>query len=80
MNLEELIKNAKDVKSLDDLVDLAKKEGIDLPVDEAKEAFAKIKETTEDELEEIAGGLHPFSEKVSELEKDLEGKIKKIVK
>lgn len=57
---EELIKKAKDVRSVEDLLALAKEENIALTKEQAKEYFAKLQppmgELSDDELDAVAGG------------------------
>ena len=56
----ELIKKAKDVQSVEDLLALAKKENVALTEEQAKEYFAKLQppmgELSDDELDAVAGG------------------------
>lgn len=59
MEKEELIAKLKEVKSVDDILALAKENGIEITPEKAKELFDEIKsngELTDDQLESVAGG------------------------
>ena len=59
MEKEELIAKLKEVKSVDDILALAKENGIEITSEKAKELFEQIKsngELTDDQLESVAGG------------------------
>ena len=59
MEKEELIAKLKEVKSVDDILALAKENGIEITPEKAKEMFEQIKsngELTDDQLESVAGG------------------------
>ena len=64
--MKELLNKLKAAKSAQELIELAKAEGTEIPADEAEEMFAELNaegEISEEELEAIAGGLFffPFS-------------------
>lgn len=53
----ELLEKAKETKSVEELIALAKEENIDLTEDEAKSLFAKQSgELSDDELEAVSAG------------------------
>ncbi len=59
MEKEELIAKLKEVKSVDDILALAKENGIEITPEKAKELFEQINsngELTDDQLESVAGG------------------------
>ena len=56
MNKEEFLAKLKDVKSVDDIIALAKENGLEITPDKAKELFGKINELSDDELDDVAGG------------------------
>ena len=59
-NMKELLEKLKAAKSVEELVEMAKANGAEIPADEAEELFAKLKaegEISEEELEAIAGGF-----------------------
>ncbi len=59
MNKEEFISKLKEVKSVDDILALAKENGIELSEDKAKELFSQLNasgELSDDDLEKVAGG------------------------
>ena len=59
MNKEELIAKLKEAKSVDDILALAKENGIEITPEKAKELFEQINssgELTDDQLESVAGG------------------------
>ena len=58
--MQELFKKLKAAKSAQELIELAKAEGKELPADEAEKMFAELNaegEISEEELEAIAGGF-----------------------
>ena len=59
-NMKELLEKLKAAKSVEELVEMAKANGAEIPADEAEELFAKLNaegEISEEELEAIAGGF-----------------------
>ncbi len=56
MNKEEFIKKLTNAKSVDDVIALAKENGLEIAPDKAKELFDKINELSDDELDNVAGG------------------------
>lgn len=73
--LEETKKLANElskVKSVDDVLNLAKSFGLDLDAKEASDILTKLtsKELSDEELEDIAGGIWPFANKAVNLEKE----------
>ncbi len=56
---EELIKKAKEAKSVDDLMALASGKGIELTQEEALKVFNSLQsgELGDDELNDVAGGI-----------------------
>ena len=59
----EILKKLKAAKSVEELVEMAKANGAEIPADKAEELFAKLNaegEISEEELEAIAGGLFFF--------------------
>lgn len=59
MEKEELIAKLKEVKSVDDILALAKESGVEITPEKAKELFEQINsngELTDDQLESVAGG------------------------
>ena len=57
---EEMIAKAREAKSVEELLALAKENGIELTDEQAKEYFAQLNPTkgelSDDELEDVAGG------------------------
>ncbi len=59
MNKEEFIAKLKEAKSADEILALAKENGIELSEDKAKELFSQLNasgELSDDDLEKVAGG------------------------
>ncbi len=59
MNKEELIAKLKEAKSAEDVLALAKENGIELDEEKAKELFAELNasgELSDDDLDKVAGG------------------------
>ncbi len=59
MNKEELIAKLKEAKSADEILALAKENGIELSEEKAKELFAELNasgELSDDDLDKVAGG------------------------
>ena len=59
MNKEELIAKLKEAKSADELLALAKENGVEIAPEKAKELFQQMNangELTDDQLESVAGG------------------------
>ena len=62
-NIKELLEKLQTAKSAEELIEMAKAEGAEIPADKAEELFAKLNaegEISEEELEAIAGGLFFF--------------------
>ena len=60
MNKEELIAKLKEAKSTDEILALAKENGIELSEEKAKELFAELNasgELSDDDLDKVAGGI-----------------------
>ena len=59
MNKEELIAKLKEAKSVDELLALAKENGVDIAPEKAKELFEQLSggELSDDALDEVAGGF-----------------------
>ena len=58
-NIKELLEKLQAAKSAEELVEMAKAEGAEIPADKAEELFAKLNaegELSDEDLEEIAGG------------------------
>ena len=57
---KELLAKAKEAKSIEELIALAKENGIELTVEKAKEYFAKLnaknEELSDEELDNVSGG------------------------
>ncbi len=57
---EKMLEKAKNAKSVEELLSLAKENGIELTVEEAKTYFAKLNaksgELADDELDDVSGG------------------------
>ena len=66
MNKEELIAKLKEAKSVDELLALAKENGVEIAPEKAKELFEHLSsgELSDDALDEVAGGffMHPLRE------------------
>ena len=61
--MQELRKKLKTAKSTEELVEMAKAQGKELPADKAGELFAKLnakEELSDEDVEKIAGGSNPF--------------------
>ena len=61
--MQELLKKLKAAKSAEELVEMAKAQGKELPADKAGELFAKLntkEELSDEDVEKIAGGSNPF--------------------
>ena len=59
MNKEEFISKLKEAKSADEILALAKENGIELDEEKAKELFAELNasgELSDDDLDKVAGG------------------------
>ena len=58
-NMKELLEKLQAAKSAEELVEMAKANGAEIPADEAEELFAKLNdgEISDDEAEAVAGGL-----------------------
>ncbi len=58
MNKEEFLAKLKDVRSADDILALAKENGIEMTPEKAKELFEQLSggELTDEQLESVAGG------------------------
>ncbi len=58
MNKEEFISKLKGAKSADDIIALAKENGIEIAPDKAQELFGKLNsvELSDDQLQNVAGG------------------------
>ena len=59
MQKEEFISKLKEVKSVDDILALAKENGIELDEEKAKELFSQLNasgELSDDDLDKVAGG------------------------
>ncbi len=66
MNKEDFLAKLKGVKSVDDIIALAKENGIEITPDKAKELFERITasgEMSDDELDNVAGGSRIIWEK-----------------
>ncbi len=60
MNKEELIAKLKEAKSSDEILALAKENGIELDEEKAKELFNQLNasgELSDDDLDKVAGGI-----------------------
>ena len=57
--MQELLKKMKASKSAEELVEMAKAQGKELPADKAQELFAKLNggELSEEQLDAVAGGM-----------------------
>ena len=61
--MQELLKKLKAAKSAEELVEMAKANGAEIPADKAVELFAKLnakEELSDEDVEKIAGGSNPF--------------------
>ncbi len=61
-NIKELLEKLQTAKSVEELVEMTKAEGAEIPADKAEELFAKLNaegELSDEDLEEIAGGYLP---------------------
>ena len=61
--MQELLKKLKAAKSAEELVEMAKAQGKELPADKAGELFAKLnakEELSDEDVEKIARGSNPF--------------------
>ena len=61
--MQELLKKLKAAKSAEELVEMVKAQGKELPADKAGELFAKLnakEELSDEDVEKIAGGSNPF--------------------
>ena len=59
-NMKELLEKLKAAKSVEELVEMAKAEGVEIPADKAGELMAQLNdigEISDDEAEAVAGGL-----------------------
>ena len=59
VNIKELLEKLKSAKSAEELVEMAKANGAEIPADEAEELFAKLNggELSEEQLDAVAGGM-----------------------
>ena len=75
----EMLAKAKEAKSAEDLVALAKAEGIALTEEEAKKYFAELRkddEIADDELDNVSGGCSGKGEEMAQTEPPYESKYK----
>ena len=59
-NIKELLEKLKAAKSAEELIELAKAEGVEIPADKAGELWSQLNdigELSDDEAEAVAGGL-----------------------
>ena len=59
-NIRELLEKLQAAKSAEELIELAKAEGVEIPVDKAGELWSQLNdigELSDDEAEAVAGGL-----------------------
>ena len=59
-NIKELLEKLKAAKSAEELIELAKAEGVEIPADKAGELWSQLNdigEISDDEAEAVAGGL-----------------------
>ena len=59
VNIKELLEKLKAAKSAEELVEMAKAEGAEIPADKAEELFARLNaegELSDEDIENIAGG------------------------
>ena len=57
--MQEMLEKLKAAKSVEELVEMAKAEGVEIPADKVEELFAKLNadgEISDDDVENIAGG------------------------
>ena len=62
-NIRELLEKLQAAKSAEELVEMTKAQGKELPADKAGELFAKLnakEELSDEDVEKIAGGSNPF--------------------
>ena len=62
-NIRELLEKLQAAKSAEELVEMAKAQGKELPADKAGGLFAKLnakEELSDEDVEKIAGGSNPF--------------------
>lgn len=58
---KELTNKLLKAKSVDDVLKLAKEEGIDINMEDAKNLFNTLSnKLSDDELDKVAGGLNPY--------------------
>ena len=59
-NMKELLEKLKAAKSVEELIEMAKAEGVEIPADKVEELFAKLNdgELSDDEAEAVAGGIY----------------------
>ena len=63
VNIKELLVKLQAAKSVEELVEMAKAQGKELPADKAGELFAKLnakEELSDEDVEKIARGSNPF--------------------
>ena len=58
--MQELLEKLKATKSVEELVEIAKVNGVEIPADKVEELFAKLNdgELSDDEAEAVAGGIY----------------------
>ena len=57
--MQELLEKLKAAKSVEELIEMAKAEGVEIPADKAEELFAKLNaegEISDEDVDNIAGG------------------------
>ena len=62
-DIRELLEKLQAAKSVEELVEMAKANGAEIPADKAVELFAKLnakEELSDEDVEKIAGGSNPF--------------------
>ena len=60
INIKELLEKLQSAKSAEELIEMAKAEGVEIPADKAGELMAQLNdigEISDDEAEAVAGGL-----------------------
>ena len=60
VKIRELLEKLQAAKSAEELIEMAKAEGVEIPADKAEELFAKLNadgEISDDDVENIAGGF-----------------------
>ena len=59
-NIKELLEKLQAAKSAEELIEMAKAEGVEIPADKVEELFAKLNdgELSDDEAEAVAGGIY----------------------